>query len=54
MDKKLLCFQVYRYGKITVNLVKKHQSIINTRCEQYIECIINISHLKNKWLHMKI
>jgi hypothetical protein len=22
-------------------------------CEQYIECIINISHLKNKWLHMK-
>jgi len=33
-----------------VNLVPNHQFIVDTWCEQYIECI---SHLRNKWQHMK-
>jgi len=36
-----------------MNLVPNHQFTFDTWCEQYIEYIINISHLRNKWLHMK-
>jgi hypothetical protein len=53
MDKKLSHFQVYGYSDIIVNLVPNHQFIVDTWCEQYIEYITNISHLRNKWLHMK-
>jgi hypothetical protein len=53
MDKILSYFQVYGQGKIITNLVPNHQFTIDTWCEQYIECITNISHLRNKWLHMK-
>jgi hypothetical protein len=40
--------------KLFFILVSNHQFTIDTWCEQYIEFIINISHLRNKWLHMKI
>ncbi len=53
MDKILSYFQVCELGKIIVNFAPNHQFILDTWCEQCIECIIYISHLINKWLHMK-
>jgi hypothetical protein len=41
MDNILSHFQAYGEGKIIINLVQNHQSIIDTWCEQYIEHITN-------------
>jgi hypothetical protein len=51
MDKRLPHFQVYGQSKIIVDLVEMHQ-YVGMCCEQYIECITSISHLKRKWLHI--
>jgi hypothetical protein len=40
--KKLPCFQVYGYDKITINFVRKHKFDINMWCEKYIDYIANI------------
>jgi len=50
--KRLLCFQVYDYYKVVINVLENTNKIF-ILCEQYYLCIITFPHMTNRWLHIK-